>query len=262
MEVRIVQINGVKKSSDGQREWVLSELHCTLQIEFEMYVLNGSPTNHKGPLKITMNCAWWCVSVYFGDLFVAIVEWLRRCDATRHTIVFTNTPCSATDANSFVIIKCWLAAGCMADYILSNRQRNGCRRQRRPCYCFSQCFPSFHRPSEPTAMSIRMHFVRMEKENRKRNRLWISFAPVFDDEVFKLMHLPNNVNVKHRSMFEVRANKSTAASEKQLVNHKSRRIKCIYAVTLLSSLNLLWWIDLFLALCSGVFSGVSAHEFE
>lgn len=53
MEVRTVQINGVKKSSDGQHEWVACH---TLQIEFEMYVLNGSPTNHNGPLKITMNC--------------------------------------------------------------------------------------------------------------------------------------------------------------------------------------------------------------
>lgn len=57
----------------------------------------------------------WCV--YFSDLSVAIVEWLRRCDASRHTTVFTNThtPCSAIDANSFVIIKgSWMLDGWMA----------------------------------------------------------------------------------------------------------------------------------------------------
>lgn len=198
--------------------------------------------------------------VYFGDLFVAIVEWLRRCDATRHTIVFTQTPCSAIDANSFVIIKCWLAGWLHGWLYCVQPSAKWMSATTTNMLLFLSMFPSV--PSaertDYCAMSIRMHFVQMKKKNRH----WISFSPVTNDEVFKLMHLLDNVNVKHRSMFEVRANKSTAASEKQLVNHKSRRIKCIYAV-----LYFLRWIHsggywLVVGVLQWRVQTFSAHEFE
>lgn len=102
-------------------------------------------------------------------------------------------------------------------------------------------FP-FARPTDYYAMSIRLHFVRMSSNgssSTKKSSLnfffFLSFFLHSNADVSKLMHLPNNVNAKRRSMFELRTNKSTATSEKQLVNHKSRRIKS----TALSRLHLL-----------------------
>lgn len=207
MEVRIVQINGVKSVENGR----VSELTSCNRIARSANRIRDVCTQRVTTDKPTIMAHWklpWtvrshservqrptcvcvCALLSVCTLVIYAKQLLNDCgDATRHTIVFTtaqHAPCSAIDAKSFVIIKCcWIwtldtfMLAASLERTVSDRQRH---ERRRRCYCFDPFFSlvAFIRPAESSGWLIAQCLFQCtlfaeRKRNRKRIRRWILFS--------------------------------------------------------------------------------------